>query len=390
MLIDISDKSIAKLPPGVHRDKKLKGFMAVVSPKGRRTFRLSWDQYSGGKRIKSHSRALGVWSPTYSAEDARKAAKELTANKVLGTVPADPRKGVTLGAAMEDYIQALDAAGRTVRWQEEQRGFFRRNLSHWEHHTLAWLSGHPAEVRDWHLALTKTRGTKGVEANKSAGLLRTIYANATELDRSLPPQHPCTGVLWNHEERADKAPPFEALPAWSKAVDVLERVSPMRALFHRLCAYTGQRPSTIGRLLRSEVDFGDHTIVIAKSKTGKPLTIPTSPQIEAVLRRALEAGKGIDEASLFVFPAMKTATKSGHFSDWNADAATLGYTAGAWRHFYRTLAAALGIDALSIRLLQGHAISGVSEGYITRQLLVGTSLREQQAKISNRLTELMA
>jgi len=59
-------------------------------------------------------------------------------------------------------------------------------------------------------------------------------------------------------------------------------------------------------------------------------------------------------------------------------------------HTYRTVAASMGIDELTIRLLQGHALSGVSQGYITRHLLVGTSLRAAQRRISRRIVDLMA
>jgi hypothetical protein len=60
------------------------------------------------------------------------------------------------------------------------------------------------------------------------------------------------------------------------------------------------------------------------------------------------------------------------------------------RHAYRSIAAQLGIDDVSIRLLMGHSLSGVSSGYVSRMMMQqGPSLRSAQARVSRRVIELL-
>jgi hypothetical protein len=131
----------------------------------------------------------------------------------------------------------------------------------------------------------------------------------------------------------------------------------------------------------AHVNLVAHEITVGKTKSGLDLTIPTSPEIEEQLAIALSGG---DER--WVFPADRG--KTGHLSHWREKGA-LQWRGNAGRHSYRTLAASLGCDELSIRLLQGHSLRGISQGYVTRQLLVGTSLRDWQHRISKRVRELM-
>ena len=62
----------------------------------------------------------------------------------------------------------------------------------------------------------------------------------------------------------------------------------------------------------------------------------------------------------------------------------------ALRHTYRTVAADLGVDEILVRLLMGHSLQGVSQGYIAKAALSGgISMREAQRKISRRIIGLL-
>lgn len=89
------------------------------------------------------------------------------------------------------------------------------------------------------------------------------------------------------------------------------------------------------------------------------------------LRRARDAGRVLHEGSSFVFPARGP---KGHMVRFDSDG--LDYYGNSGRHTFRTVAEDIrnpSIDPGSIRLLMGHSLHGVSEGYITRELLAGSS-----------------
>jgi integrase len=372
----LTDRVVDRLPPGsVVRDSKQVGLLIRVGKRSR-TFRYELAHRSGDTR-RTISQALGS-RPHVTCEEARNAAARLDADRKAGTVPIARRTGATLGHAAAEHFAAL---GNT-RWRAEAERFYRMHLSHWAGRSLASLSASP-EVVDWHREVTKRRGPYA--ANHAARVLRAIYnRHREERDRTLPHDPPTVGLRrrWNPQPRRDAAMPFEAFPEWRRQVDAVGEINPIRAAYHRLCVLTGMRPGELARLRVAHVNLGKHELTVGKTKTGLDLTIPTSPQIEEQLAIALAAAD-----PQWVFPAARG--ESGHLSHWREKGAVT-YCGNAGRHTYRTVAASLGCDELSIRLLLGHSLSGVSQGYITRQLLVGTSLQDWQHRISNRVAELVA
>jgi integrase len=423
MQVDISDKTITKLPPGVHRDRKLPGLLVVVG-KGRVTARYTWDEYRDGVRVKTHSRKLGVLGHDgYTAAIARKDADALKAGRTLGAVPPDKKKGITLGKITQRYFRNLEVQGISDKWINSQRGTFKRRLQQFEHDTLLSLGDRPEEIRDWFFAIGHYAGPpsknlrkigKPIEANKAKRLLRSIYryaVNVGELGKS-PPPDPTRLIVENPEQRRSKALAMSALAPWARKVEKIGETRPLVACFHKVLLLTGMRPSALGRLRRDEVNFtdedvptgqadakGDPILIPAKSicvqwtKTGIALCAPMSTAIERELSKAVELGKRAAFDSVFVFPSTaRYASQSGHFESWSAkeDKNALGH-AGAWcRHQYRTLCHEMRVDPFSIAMLRGEAGQSVSEGYVTRIEMTKGPLREWQEKISNRLEELMA
>jgi integrase len=372
----LTDRVVDRLPPGsVVRDSKQVGLLIRVGKRSR-SFRYELAHRTGDSR-RTISQALGS-RPHVTCDEARTAAARLDADRKGGNVPVARRGGATLGQAAAEHFAALG----DTRWRVEAERFYRMHLSHWAARSLASLSASP-EVVDWHGDLTKRRGP--FAANHSARVLRAIYnRHREERDRSLPHDPPTLGLRrrWNPQPRRDAAMPFEAFPEWWRQVDVVDQINPIRAAYHRLCVLTGMRPGELARLRIAHVNLAAHEMTVGKTKTGLDLTIPTSPEIEEQLAIGLGAGD-----KQWVFPAARG--KTGHISHWREKGAVT-YCGNAGRHTYRTVAASLGCDELSIRLLLGHSLAGISQGYVTRQLLVGTSLRDWQWRISKRVTELVA
>ena len=93
-----------------------------------------------------------------------------------------------------------------------------------------------------------------------------------------------------------------------------------------------------------------------------------------------------ERARQWVFPSIKS--KSGHLENWLFD--EVDYCGHAGRHTHRTVAADLGIDELTIHLLQGHSTKNISQAYITKAVLAeGFSLPAAQRRISERIMQLM-
>jgi len=385
MRIRLTDKSVARLKPAtdyrgyVVRDDKLACFVVRVGLR-KKTYRYEGETRIGGKRV-AISRKLGE-HPYTPVEQARAAAHDIIGQRANGRLPTNPNKGVTLATAFEEYTKSLQSRQASTEWIRRSAAFYRRCLSHWGNETLKSLSGKPEMVRDWHTDVTTTRGPS--EANHAARVLQSIYRRAQKTDRSLPAMHPCTAVLFNPERRANKAIPFEEFAGWAKEVALIP--NPVRGAFHRMCVLTGMRPGELARLRWDGIDCRKRTMTVGKTKTGVEITIPISLAIAQELRRARDAGRVMHEtkAREWVFPSANS--ERGYLATWTDK---LSHQGNAGRHTYRTVAASIGIDELSIRLLQGHALTGVSQGYVTRQLLVGTSLRTAQRRISRRIVELM-
>jgi integrase len=339
----------------------------------RKTFRYQSEGRENGHR-KTISRKLGEW-PHVKADQARARVLEIIGERAVGKFIIAVPRGVTLAESFEAFKGTLKA-----RWCTECVGTFNRCLGRWEHVPLATISNSPEGVRDWHLELSKKRGP--VQANNAARLLRAIYRHAQKFNRSLPPIHPATGVQWNKQERANRAIPFAEFPAWAAQVDAIEKKDKHRAAYHRLCVLTGMRPGELARLRWEGVDCAKRKVVIGKTKTGIDIEIPMSLPIVRQLKLARAAG-GSD---VWVFPG---SGKEGYLIETHERHRKLKHSGNAGRHTYRTVAAQIGVNELDIRLLLGHSLVGVSQGYITRALLVGSSLRAAQRKISKRIVELM-
>ena len=183
--------------------------------------------------------------------------------------------------------------------------------------------------------------------------------------------------------------------AWREAWGRIE--SPTRRAYHLLGLLTGARPGELVRLKWADVDCRGRSITIRGIKTGGDLVVPMSRPIVTALKLArnpvLHVRQGADDVLatgeprpgpgeyVFAGPTGKPITRARD---------GLPVAGNSLRHAYRSIAAQLGIDDVSIRLLMGHSLVGVSAGYISRMMMhAGPSLRTAQRKVSRQIMTLL-
>jgi integrase len=391
--IKLTDSTVSKLKFAndnagyVVRDNALAGFFVRVG-KRRKVYRFQRDVRDKLGKRRTESINLGTHGAV-TGDEARQKVLHLLGKAAQGEFSLRPPKGILLGTAFDRFKSSTGKRGKSKspRWIKECERCYERNLRPWHDESLRDLSNDPDRVRSWHIDVQHQRGPS--EANHAGRLLRAIYQNAISLDRSLPAANPTSGIAWCPEDRADLAIPFNKFPLWAAQVRDVETDSPLRAAYHRFCVLTGMRPGEAARLPWEAINCVARTIMIGKSKTGADITIPMSSAIARELAKARDAGRELweERSRVWVFPARGVA---GHLTNWQENHRQLDYLGDSGRHTYRTVAADLGIDDLTIHLLMGHSLRTVSQGYITRSVMVaGTSLRSAQRRISQRVVELM-
>jgi integrase len=369
------------------RDDKVAAFQIRIG-RFTKTYRVETERSVNGRR-QAISRALGT-HPTMKASEARAAAMTILGQrKDLGP---GKRKATTLETAAADHFAALTrnslADGKDGRWSKESARSYRLHLSHWAKRSLASLSDAPDEVAKWFDKVTDRAGPSA--ANHAARVLKAIYIRAQRLNRHLPAMPPTSGIeRYNAEEARDSAIPFDQFPIWAAQVQAIEATNKLRAAYHRTLIYTGMRPSEGAKLRWRSVDPKKRTITVKRSKTGKDITIPLSWQIARELRRARDAAAEMFDGDLAQEWVFAAHSESGHLETWIERHHRLDWVGNSGRHSYRTIAADLGIDSLQSRTLMGHSTRGIHDRYASRNLLVGSSLRRAQARISRRIVELM-
>ncbi len=328
----------------------------------RRTW-VYFAEYSRRGKRGTVFRRLGFF-PRLNTADARKAALQHAAQVAAGRPQPGRKDTLTLDAAATDYLESLKARGKkSVRFTTSMIRVHFGDLSGF---TLAELSDAPALVRDWHLKISKVAP---VSANRAASILNAIYRHASRLDRSLPPASPISGVRMNKEVAAQTAMGFDRFPEWRKAVEALP---PIKQAYYRLMLLTGIRGGEAQRLEWSDIDLRTRSIKLRQRKVGADIVVPMSSAIAAALKLARPRGEGL------IFPGARK---------WSDPLPCRGH---ALRHTWRTVAADLGVDELQARLLLGHSLVGISQGYVTRTALEGgPGLRRAQASVSRRMVHLL-
>lgn len=320
-----------------------------------------------GKRSVTYRR-LG-FHPAMTLTDARKAALVEAGRIAAGRITPGRKQAVKFEAAFADYCAHLEAKakrkGKPPRWlvnvQSIGNTILLPEYGKWP---LADLSAAPGVVRDFHKEVTRDNGP--VVANRAMQVLRATYRHAAKLNRQLPPALPTSAVLWNTETPAEKG--VLDFKQWAKAWRAIP--SPVRRGFTLCCLLLGARRGELARLDWRDIDARSRSLVLRNVKSigekRRDVRLPLSVPIV----RAIKLARGADDVKVFPGcahnPVRDALPAYGH----------------ALRHAYASVARAIGIDPLLLKMLMGHSLgSDVTEGYLSRTML-GGPLRVAQTKIS--------
>lgn len=353
--------------------------------KGDRTVRLKEiGRYDRGTRDEVPIRA--PWH--MDAPAARDAATVKGASYVLGTEPDNATAGLTFGDAFAQYLDFLqtkaDNADKPARWRKNAKALGSKHLlPKFQKWTLVDMSQRREAVGAWYNALAKDTPTT---AHHCRRLISAVYAFKRDRGAKLPADNPALAPvdkLQAHKTKAGKkALPrvrSEQFPAWAAAWRELP--SPMHRAYWAFLLLTGTRPGELIRTVWTDLDLTHNTITIGNSKNGSDIVIPLSEPIIRVLDLAREAATDKKAAEIFHGP------NSEH---WPHRDPPLGVPGNGMRRTFKAIAGALGIPDETSKRLQGHKLSGIGGVYDDPlEVVRGEFLREQQARVSARMLELL-
>lgn len=353
---------------GYFRDKMVGNLLLRI---GKKRDRASWyfsaEHQRRGKRIISHQ-LLGHW-PKMNVRAAR-----IEAEKLAGSIATSgPASQIKFATALDDYLTThLDPKvarkGNALNWARTVRSLSRKYLlPEWGAWTLADMSASPKEVRDWHLDLSKT---VPASANHCAAVIRACYKHMRKLERGLPADLPTSAVVWNEEN-----PRQIAITDWSAWADSWRAIPDKeQRAFQILNLLGGFRPGELSGLRWDHVDCKRRLITIRAAKAGADIASPMSWPIAKALRMARNAIKEAGNDGPLVFPSVAVRRGADGLPVWGQ----------GLRHSYATVAAELETDEVIRHCLLGHALRGVSRGYLARFVLQNSAaMRRAQAKISH-------
>ena len=143
-------------------------------------------------------------------------------------------------------------------------------------------------------------------ANHIIALLRSVYRWPCVDHQTL--RNPVDlwlagGGRYHRAVRRRISTPAEVLPRWVSAIEAEVIVPATRDIFW-FGMYTGMRRGEIMGLCWDRVDLERWILRVEETKTGKPLELPITRQLAALLeRRGLDASAGNGDAHRWVFPS---------------------------------------------------------------------------------------
>jgi integrase len=292
-----------------YRDSKVRGLQLLVYPSGRKTFFLYRKVKGRPERI-----LIGPY-PDISIEQARGKASGLNEAIARGENPAEERRQLstadaTLQDAFDSFLELYKKPKRKT-WHEDENQL-RRYLdwdtsSRWKLRRLSEIRR--SDIEQLHIQVGDTNGPYA--ANRLLALLRSIFNFAIKHGWQGP--NPATGIdRFPEEERERFIEPHELPRVW-KALHAKATSSDFRD-FILFSLYTGARRSNVLSARWEEVSIDDAkwTVPGTKTKNGKPMPVPLSPEVLVIVTRRKKYA-----TSEWVFPSThpRRKSKSGHFEE---------------------------------------------------------------------------
>ncbi|MCP5158809.1 MAG: site-specific integrase [Gammaproteobacteria bacterium] len=292
-------KRLAALEPATQRyevrDTGQPGLALRVSPSGHKSYCVVKGVGSRGRRIK-----IGDFT-TLTLEEARQQAKSLLGQLASGIDPIQARRqaraqSITLRDALAEYLKLRPLKSGT---QANYQRFIAGHLSTWLDRPL--LSITERDVLQRFQALSEQSGP--VCANLTFRMTNAIinFTLATQgLSGDSPVKVLSRAKVWHRQApRTRCLSPSELRPWWNATNQVS---NPIARDYLRFLLFTGLRRTEAARLRWPCVHWEDGVLTVTDTKNGKPLTLPITPPVAALLqeRQALRI-----EGNDFVFPGDK-------------------------------------------------------------------------------------
>ena len=338
----------------------------------------------------------------FTVDQARKEAQQLLAKMSLGTNPNEVKrnlksKSITLGAALELYIESSRSKGRSESTIKVNTYAINRYLKDWLKRPLASFTRH--EVRTRHINIAKwikngkyekkhpnskaIRSKKKVgeaSANTAMGGFRTIYNRAMRQHEDLP-VNPCINIDWFAKKRRQAAIPKDDLSKWYREVMAIS--NPVRRDLLLFMLFSGLRSGDARSLRVDQVDFEQRKIFIPMPKSKRPFDLPMSDYIYNLLKKRIVENKEDMGATEYVFPSDRI---DGHIKEPRVKL-NVNYTPHGLRHTFITVAESIDVSPYAIKLIVNHAIPNhdVTGGYVTATL---ERLRDPMQNITDKLLDI--
>ncbi|MEX2670887.1 MAG: tyrosine-type recombinase/integrase [Phycisphaeraceae bacterium] len=287
-------------------DEHTRGLAMLTLPSGFKTFYFAGRMNGRYRRVK-----IGPF-PGTTIENARKAAvREL--NKVVeGRNPADERKRSrvacdTFGDLCKLWLDDWKGAKGVKRTIEEDRRRIDKHLESWKSRRMDAID------RDKVRRLHRKIGEKApYEANRLLKLIGAMYRKAIREERITGP-NPASEID-AHPEQTRQGNHLDAreLPAFIAALDADAEVSQTASDALWTLLLTAQRRSNALAMAWADVDLDRETWTIARTKRGKPHTVPLVGKVLEIVKRRHDDPKRHD---IYVFPSRITIATTAHFSD---------------------------------------------------------------------------
>jgi len=366
--------SIAHTDKGqsLYMDEDLPGFGLLVGKSSKTYFAQRSIQ---GKTVRVTIGKHGIFTP----EQARTDAKELMVRMARGENPNQTKRNKAVDEMT--FSEACDAY-ETGRKGLSDASIYKleRCKDKW---FADWMSKPLCEIKKdmifkRHAKLGEDYGSS--TANKAMRTLRAIYNFATISNDRLP-ANPVRALSlsksWYEEEVRHSVIKPTQLSAWYNAVMQLDNATIRDYLL--LLLFTGMRKNE-GLALRWEnIDFKEKTIKVPETKNGRPLLLPMSDYLLALLKeRKVATGK-----SQWVFPSSITKghlVEPGRAVDEVIEESKVKFMLHDLRRTFITTAESLDISSYALKQLVNHSQGrDVTSGYIVMNI---ERLREPMQKVA--------
>lgn len=361
----LTKTSVADLPlpasgQAFYFDDELPSFGVRVTSGGSKSYIL--DRRIGGKKRRITLGRANQIAPEQARTEARKKIGEiLSGGDPVAAKRRQKLEGITLQAALDDYVATRDLKPRTVT---DMATVFKRLLSSWLKKPITAIT--PEMVERKHRELGKA---SAAQADLCMRYLRAVlsYATARYVDASGRPiivDNPVARLsrtkAWFRVERRRTLLTAPQLPAWYSAVDTLPGNVRDYLVFLLL---TGLRGGEGAALRWTNVDLNARHFTVQDTKNRRPHTLPTSDYLQAMLERRHAA-----RTNEYVFVGLHG---KGHIRSADSAIRIVKAASGVdfcrhdLRRTFATTAESLDLPGYAVKRLLNHMDSGdVTQGYL--------------------------